>query len=372
MESPPKISTKSVLPPRAPSKSWLQHLTLDTLVKVLIRTVFNPFLAFVLVLCLRAQVTPPTHPAWIIAVGYLIFLSVVYVARVMNHRIAYGIPRMVDSEREVVLITGGASGLGLLIAQLYGMKGASVAVLDIKVFAEGELEATLGEDVEYFRCDVGNRQELEAVKETIEEKLGTPTVIINCAAARVNGLPLLELPADAAEKTLRTNLLAPFHLYQVFLPKIISDVDNGGTIVTISSVLGQTTPAGLSDYSASKAGLSALHRTLEAELRENDRIKMLLVEVGQMATPLFDWIKTPNRFLAPNLEPVEVAREIVATVDSGRGGGPPAARICENDQLSRQALPRTVGESSAAQRGERTCEPKAKDKDKCPVHLTYE
>ncbi|KAJ6141382.1 hypothetical protein N7470_009772 [Penicillium chermesinum] len=293
MESPPKISTKSVLPPRAPSKSWLQHLTLDTLVKVLIRTVFNPFLAFVLVLCLRAQVTPTTHPAWIIAVGYLIFLSVVYVARVMNHRIAYGIPRMVDSEREV---------------------GASVAVLDIKVFAEGELEATLGEDVEYFRCDVGNRQELEAVKETIEEKLGTPTVIINCAAARVNGLPLLELPADAAEKTLRTNLLAPFHLYQVFLPKIISDVDNGGTIVTISSVLGQTTPAGLSDYSASKAGLSALHRTLEAELRENDRIKMLLVEVGQMATPLFDWIKTPNRFLAPNLEPVEVAREIVATV----------------------------------------------------------
>jgi NAD(P)-dependent dehydrogenase (short-subunit alcohol dehydrogenase family) len=61
--------------------------------------------------------------------------------------------------------------------------------------------------------------------------------------------------------------------------------ENGGTIVNISSVLGQLSAAGLSDYSASKAGLNALHRTLEAELRvsRNDGIvKMLLVETGQL------------------------------------------------------------------------------------------
>lgn len=119
---------------------------------------------------------------------------------------------------------------------------------------------------------------------------------------------------------MRTNLLAAFHLYQVFLPGIVAEAENGGTIVTVSSVLGQLSPAGLSDYSASKAGLSALHRTLEAEFRGNDRIKTLLVETGQMATPLFDWVRTPSHFFAPVLEPVEVAREIVAAVDSGRGG----------------------------------------------------
>lgn len=119
---------------------------------------------------------------------------------------------------------------------------------------------------------------------------------------------------------MRTNLMAAFHLYQVFLPGIIEKADNGGTIVTVSSVLGQLSPAGLSDYSASKAGLSALHRTIEAELRGDERIKVLLVETGQMATPLFDWIRTPSHFFAPVLEPVEVAREIVAAVDSGRGG----------------------------------------------------
>lgn len=119
---------------------------------------------------------------------------------------------------------------------------------------------------------------------------------------------------------MRTNFLASFHIYQVFLPGIVAEAENGGTIVTVSSVLGQLSPAGLSDYSASKAGLSALHRTIEAELRGNDRIKMLLVETGQMATPLFDWVRTPSHFFAPVLEPVEVAREIVAAVDSGRGG----------------------------------------------------
>ena len=98
---------------------------------------------------------------------------------------------------------------------------------------------------------------------------------------------------------------------------------DGGTIVNVSSVLGHLSAAGLSDYSASKAGLSALHRTLEAELRvsgEDAKVKMLLVETGQMSTPLFDWIKTPNKFFAPVLEPVKVAQDIVSAIDDGRGG----------------------------------------------------
>lgn len=98
---------------------------------------------------------------------------------------------------------------------------------------------------------------------------------------------------------------------------------NGGTIVNVSSVLGHLSAAGLSDYSASKAGLSALHQTLEAELRvsgDHEKVKMLLVETGQLSTPLFDWIQTPSNFFAPVLEPVQVAQEIVAAIDDGRGG----------------------------------------------------
>jgi NAD(P)-dependent dehydrogenase (short-subunit alcohol dehydrogenase family) len=147
-------------------------------------------------------------------------------------------------------------------------------------------------------------------------------VLINCAAATINGQTLLSLPPDAMAKTIRTNLLAPLHTLQVFLPDMIA-TENGGTVVTVSSVLGQLTPAGLADYSASKAGLSALHRTLEAELRtsgDDQKVKLLLVETGQIATPLFEKVETPNRFFAPILEPVQIAKEIVSAIDSGRGG----------------------------------------------------
>ncbi|KAJ5679107.1 hypothetical protein N7462_007351 [Penicillium macrosclerotiorum] len=320
MSSPPIITSSSILQAPSPPKPWSHYFTIDTLLHVLNRTLFSPFIAWIIVLCLRAQVTPTKHPAFIISVAYAIALTALLVVRVVNHRVAHGLPRTVDAAREVVLVTGGASGLGLLIAQIYGMKGASVVVLDIRELGSREQDEVFGDNIQYYQCDVGDRKALERVRTRIDEEIGTPTIIINCAAARIHGDSLLKLPAEAFEKTMRTNTMAAFHLYQVFLPDIIAKSENGGTVVTISSVLGQLSPAGLSDYSASKAGLSALHRTLEAEIRRDERIKMLLVEVGQMSTPLFDWIRTPNHFFAPVMDPVQVAREIVSAVDSGHAG----------------------------------------------------
>lgn len=178
MSTPRKITTKSTLPPPAPSKPWTNHLTLDTLLRVLRNTLFNPFLAWILVLCLRAQVTPVSSPAWILTVSYASALSVLFVARGVNHRVAHGIPRTVDSAREVVLVTGGASGLGLLIAQIYGMKGASVAVLDIRDLGENEVVEAFGEGVGYWRCDVGERGALERVKKEIEMEVCCLTPLV--------------------------------------------------------------------------------------------------------------------------------------------------------------------------------------------------
>lgn len=91
----------------------------------------------------------------------------------MNHRIANGLPRTVDPEHEVVLVTGGASGLGLLIAQLYAMRGVRVAVLDIREVGEKEAEEIFGEDVD-VRCyavNVGERKALEDVREKISKEV---------------------------------------------------------------------------------------------------------------------------------------------------------------------------------------------------------
>ena len=100
------------------------------------------------------------------------------------------------------------------------------------------------------------------------------------------------------------------------------ETGEGGTFVTVSSVLAHFCPASLSDYAASKAALSAMHNSLVMELRQSGHknVKALLVETGQIGTRLFDGLETPSRFLAPVLETREVAKEIIGKIDAGEGG----------------------------------------------------
>ncbi|PKY04183.1 hydroxysteroid 17-beta dehydrogenase 11 [Aspergillus campestris IBT 28561] len=332
MTNPPRAFNSYPSSPTTQQR-WYKALTIDVLLAVLNRTILHPWVAWILVLSLRAQVTPYTDLSFVIATGYAVFLTLIAVGRSINHRVAYGLPRPVDLTEEVVIVTGGASGLGQVIARMYAMRGASVAVLDIKPREEISDDEMSG-GAEYYCCDVGDRAMVEATVDQIEKELGTPTILINCAAASINGLPLLSLPASSFQKTLSTNLFSVLNTTQVCLPRMLSpssspsdnedtEARGGGTIVNISSVTGALCPAGLSDYSASKSALTALHHTLEAEIRAsgtNGRIKMLLVETGQIATPLFRAVRTPNAFFAPVLEPVQVARAIVDAVDAGEGG----------------------------------------------------
>jgi short-subunit dehydrogenase len=90
-----------------------------------------------------------------------------------------------------------------------------------------------------------------------------------------------------------------------------------GTIVSVSSVIGQSGAANLSDYAAAKAGITALHTSITAELRQYPDIKTILVTPGQLSTPLFSGVQTPSNFFAPIIEPVEVAKEVIAAIDGG-------------------------------------------------------
>lgn len=127
---------------------------------------------------------------------------------------------------------------------------------------------------------------------------------------------LLDLAIEQVEKSIAVNLLAHFYTIKTFLPGMLRA--GRGTIVTVASVIGITGAAQLTDYAAAKGGLIAMHTSLSAELRsEHPEIKMVLVTPGQLSTPLFEGVKTPSRFFAPIVEPVEVAKEIIATVDKG-------------------------------------------------------
>jgi short chain dehydrogenase len=169
--------SRRILTPRPPQK-WYEHITLDLVLKVLNQTFLHPFVAWVVVLCLRAQVTPTDHPAWIIAVGYATLLTLLTAASMFDRRIAYGLPREVEPSHEVIVITGGGSGLGQVIAQIYGMRGASVAVLDIKEVSEVEGWDELS-GVEYYKCDVGDRKALEMTAKNIENDVGFSLILLS-------------------------------------------------------------------------------------------------------------------------------------------------------------------------------------------------
>lgn len=244
-----------------------------------------------------------------LSLGYASLLTLWYFLGVLNRQIAYSKPRAVDLSEEVIVITGGASGLGLLIAEVYGMRGATVAVLDTR-----ELEAGEARGVTVYSCDVGDKEQLAKVAREIEIDLGTPTVLINNAAV-VNGKPLLDLSMEEIERNFHVNLLSHYYTLKTFLPGMIRT--GSGTIVTMSSVLGQLGAAQLSDYTAAKAGLTALHKSLRAELKAYPDIKTVLVSPGQMSTPLFRGVQTPSSFFGPVLEPVDVAKEVIAAIDAG-------------------------------------------------------
>ncbi|KAF2426501.1 short chain dehydrogenase/reductase [Tothia fuscella] len=308
------------LPSQKPSPPWHTHLTIDLLSTVLRRSLFHPGFAWMIPLSLRAVTVPYEFLSMRLSIAYASLLTLLYILSYFNERVAFGTAREMDWEEEVVVITGGAGGLGALVAGFYGRRGVRVAVLDVKGVDEGEEEDD--GDVKYYRCDVGDAEQVEACARQIREDLGIPTILINNAAI-INAKSILNLRPEEVEKTFRVNLLSHFHTIQTFLPGMLEE--QRGTIVTVASVLGHIGCANLADYTASKAGLLAMHASLRAELHNSQHpgapnIKTVLVSPGQLDTPLFAGMQTPSNFLAPVVQPVELAKEIVRMVDSGSSG----------------------------------------------------
>ena len=163
------MSQSTYLPQRQ-EDPWYSIVTVDMLLKVLNITIFHPFVAWIIPLCFRAE-----HHAWdtrpmMVSIAWAVLITLFTLFDKFSHKLAYGMHREVDLSQEVIVVTGGASGLGLLIAEVYGMRGATVAVLDI---AE-ELENPEARGVTYYKCDVGDPKRIKEVAAEIERDV-SPT-----------------------------------------------------------------------------------------------------------------------------------------------------------------------------------------------------
>ena len=150
--------------------SWFAPVSIDMLAKVLKTSFFHPFIAWIVPLCFRAQNMAWGAPPMLVSFAWAALISFTWILYAINNRLAFGLPREVDLSEEVIVITGGASGLGLLIAEVYGMRGATVAVLDIQDMENGEARG-----VTYYKCDVSDKHQVARVAAEIERDVSPPS-----------------------------------------------------------------------------------------------------------------------------------------------------------------------------------------------------
>ena len=159
-------------PTRIRGRSWYSDLTVDLFLKVLNSSIFHPFVASLIPLCLRATEVPYSAHVFRYSVFYAIFICILHILGPINKRIAYGPPRNVDLEEEVLVITGGASGLGRCLAEIYALRGSAVAVIDIQDAEAGDSI----EGVKYYQCDVGDVPAVEKAWAKITEEVCNPNI----------------------------------------------------------------------------------------------------------------------------------------------------------------------------------------------------
>lgn len=169
------------------------------------------------------------------------------------------------SQPRVAIVTGGGSGIGAAVSQRLATDGAAVAVFDL----DGESAAATSSAIKAaggtaiaVACDVADRTAIEVgVAETLDQ-LGRPTILINNAGITPFGR-FLDISRESFDQVIAVNLRGTFECCQVVIPHMIDE--GWGRIVNISSSSAQTGNFGHTHYSASKAAVIGLTRSLAKE-----------------------------------------------------------------------------------------------------------
>lgn len=216
---------------------------------------------------------------------------------------------------KLVLITGGASGIGRLMGLVFAKQGARVMAWDIDADALRKLEAEghrKGLFIKGAVCDVSDRDAVYKQAEKLVAELGPVDVLVNNAGV-VSGTPFLETPDENILGTLDVNVKPLFWTCKAFLPAMIQR--NTGHVVTISSAAGIIGVTGLADYSASKFAAFGFHEAIRMELRRlRSRVDTTVVCPFFIKTGMFSGASTRFPFLLPILDSEYAARRIVKAV----------------------------------------------------------
>ncbi|KAM0457978.1 hypothetical protein ACHAO4_002699 [Trichoderma viride] len=222
-------------------------------------------------------------------------------------------------DEEIVLVTGGSGGIGASICKHFLARNPRTRVVVVDYAPLGWKPGQEGIRLSYYQCDLSDTSALKATCERIRNEVGHPTVLFNNAGL-VRGASVMEGSYGDIEATVRTNLIAPMLLVKEFIPEMVKR--DHGHILHTGSLSCITPPAMVADYSATKAGLVAMHESLQLELKtvyNAPRVRLTMGIFCFIRTPLIGGEMNVPNFLLPLLDVDSVGESLANAAYSGYG-----------------------------------------------------
>ena len=185
---------------------------------------------------------------------------------------------------QVVIVSGGATGIGAAAVEAFNEQGAIVACLDRNVEQGTALVERLranGSRIEFFAADVSVKDQVNTAIDQVVTKLGAPSVLFNHAGTAIVK-PFLDLAESDILSMLQINVVSMFTVSQAVIPHMIKK--GGGTIVCTSSVSGDIATPNEILYCASKAACTMVARGIAVEF-QSQNIRCNSVSPGMVDTP---------------------------------------------------------------------------------------
>lgn len=205
---------------------------------------------------------------------------------------------------KVVLITGGSRGIGLETAKAFRDEGARVLVIHSgRGELSQELKGLLGDDFKEHACNVADYAEAGVAVEKAVALFGTVDVLINCAGITRDTLMLSMKEADF-DQVIDVNLKGTFNFMKQVYPIMMRR--RSGKIINMSSIVGLHGNKGQANYSASKAGVIGLTKSVAQELASRG-VNVNAVAPGFIETEMTDSI--PEKARTAMLDAIPMKRQ---------------------------------------------------------------
>lgn len=221
-----------------------------------------------------------------------------------------------EFKNKKVLITGGCSGIGKIMARKSLERGASNLIIwDIN--EEGlaktkEEFAKFGKEISTYKVDVSNLDEIKNAAQRVRTEVGKVDILINNAGIVV-GKYFHEHTHEQIQKSLLINANALMHIALEFLPDMMKE--NSGTICNIASSAGLISNPKMSVYAASKWAVNGWSDSLRLEMQQlGKNISVTTIMPFYINTGMFDGVKSK---LLPILEPEPTSERIIKAIEKG-------------------------------------------------------